>query len=63
MYFLQSFLAAHLPAAARAFVIIGTSQTGMLILFKLIFYFVYKYYVKDIFKKNNEINLIIFNII
>jgi hypothetical protein len=51
MNFLQSCFAAHLPAAARAFVIIGTSQTGMLILFKLIFYFVYKYYVKDILKK------------
>jgi hypothetical protein len=48
MNFLQSCCAAHLPAAARAFVIIGISQAGMTILFKLIFYFVYKYYVKDI---------------
>jgi hypothetical protein len=51
MNFLQSFLAAHIPAAARAFLINGISQIGMLILFKYFFYFVYKYQAKDIFKK------------
>jgi hypothetical protein len=51
MNFLQSFLAAHTPAAARAFLINGISQIGMLILFKYFFYFVYKYQAKDIFKK------------
>jgi hypothetical protein len=51
MNFLQSFLAAHIPAAGRAFFINGISQIGMLILFKYFFYFEYKYQAKDILKK------------